>query len=279
MRVKKYKSKMKLSKIIILSALCMLAASCSPDIEKGLVLHSDFEGDARDESPNNYNGALRGRAEISEDSAVGESSVYFDGNRAYVEYPSEKVYFNTDYSVSIWVKWEEERQFSRIFDFNQVLPGYGNSLSLYAGRPDKKGRNNLWLEQWAYVEDGTVKNIIDVNKEPAEAALEYDFQTGKWDHYVIVYKASALNLLGSKKDSKGLKVPFKGKLTLYVNGKKVDHTAHCLKPQNVPTVDNWLGRSRYTSDPLFKGWMDDFRIYDRCLTAKEIEELYNLGSE
>jgi len=270
---------MKLSKIIILSALSMLAASCSPNLEKGLILHSDFEGDARDESPNALNGELRGRAEISEDSAVGESSVYFDGARAYVEYPAGKIYFNTDYSVSIWVKWEESREYSRIFDFNQVMPGQGNAVSLYAGRTTKKGKNDIWFDQWAVTEDDAVRSIIDVNKEPSEASMGYDYKTGQWDHYVIVYKASALNLLGAKKNLQGLKVPYKGKVTLYVNGKKVGSTARCMKPQNIPTVANWLGRSRYTADPLFKGWMDDFRIYDRCLSAKEIKDLYNLGSE
>ena len=278
MRVKKI-SEMKLSKIIILSALCMLAASCGPKLEKGLVLYSPFEEDASDYGPFDLDGELLNKASIADDSAVGESSVYLDGDMAYVEYPSGKAYFNTDYTVSVWVKWEEPRVFARIFDFNQIMPGEGNAIALYSGSLVNGIKNDMWFEQWAVTEDGAVRNIIDVDKVPAEASLGYDYKTGQWDHYVIVYKASALNLRGTKKGLKGQKVPYKGKVTLYVNGKKVGQTTRCMKPQALPTVANWLGRSRYSGDPRFKGWMDDFRIYSRCLSGKEIDALYKLGSE
>ena len=270
---------MKFSKIIILSALCILAASCGQNLDKGLVLHSDFEGDANDYSSNHLDGILRNGAEISDDCAVGESSIYFDGERAYVEYPSGEIYFNKNYTVSIWVKWEEAKPFSRIFDFNQVMPGDGNAFSLFAGKSSLEAENELWFEQW--IADGydAVRNILDVNENASEASLGYEFQTGQWDNYVLVYKASAANSKGTKVNAKGQKVPYKGVLTLYVNGKKAGSTTCCMKPQNLPTVANWLGRSRYPADPYFKGWMDDFRIYDRCLSGKEIQALYNLGSE
>ena len=271
---------MKFSKIIILSALCILAVSCTQNnLDRGLVLHSDFEGDARDYSPNHLDGILRNNAEISDDCAVGESSVYFNGERAYVEYPAGEVYFNKNYSVSIWVKWEEARVFSRILDFNQVMPGDGNSISLFAGLPSDDSKNDLWFEQW--IADGydAVRNVLDVTENPDDASLGYEFQTGQWDHYVLVYKASAPNLHGTKVNAKGQKVPYKGVVTLYVNGKKAGSTTCCMQPQDIPTVANWLGRSRYSADPMFKGWLDDFRIYDRCLSDSEIQALYNLGSE
>ena len=269
---------MKFSKIILLSALCIMAASCSQDLNDGLVLYSDFERDAKDFGPYHFDGIFRNGAEISDDCPVGESSVYLDGDRAYVEYPTEAVYFNRNYSVSIWVKWEESREFSRIFDFNQIMPGDGNAVSLYAGRPSKGSDNDLWFEQWVVDGYDAIRNIIDINNDPADASLGYAIKTGQWDHYVIVYKESASNPNRNKVNAKGQKVPYKGELTLYVNGKKAGRTTHCMMPQNLPTVANWLGRSRYASDPMFKGWMDDFRIYNRCLSDKEIQALYNLGS-
>jgi hypothetical protein len=39
------------------------------------------------------------------------------------------------------------------------------------------------------------------------------------------------------------------------------------------TTDNWIGRSLYNVDPYFKGKVDDFRIYGRVLSAKEISAL------
>lgn len=273
-------TEMKFSKIIAMAALCFLAASCGSDLNRGLVLYSNFEGDARDLSSNKLDGILRDGAEISDDCAVGESSIYFNGERAYVEYPSGEVYFQKDYSVSIWVKWEECRQFSRVFDFNQVMPGDGNAVSMLIGRHTESATSYLWFDQWAVNSDGeVVESILDVYNEPGDGYLGYKAQTGQWDHYVLVYDSSASNPNGTVENSKGRKVPFKGAVTLYVNGKKVGTTHNCMKPQDIPTVANWLGRSRYMAEPRFKGWMDDFRIYDRCLSENEITALYKLGSE
>jgi hypothetical protein len=37
--------------------------------------------------------------------------------------------------------------------------------------------------------------------------------------------------------------------------------------------NNWIGRSQNASDPFFAGLVDDFRIYQRGLTAAEVAEL------
>jgi hypothetical protein len=42
------------------------------------------------------------------------------------------------------------------------------------------------------------------------------------------------------------------------------------------TANNWLGRSQFTSDPYFNGWLDDFRVYRRALSQSEIEALMAL---
>jgi hypothetical protein len=39
------------------------------------------------------------------------------------------------------------------------------------------------------------------------------------------------------------------------------------------TTQNWLGRSQWSSDALFVGILDDFRIYSRALTAGEVRYL------
>lgn len=269
---------MKSFKLSILSILCLAAVSCGVNLEKGLVIHSDFEGNAKDLSPNHFDGALRSGATISGDCAVGDSSVYFNGDRAYVEYPERKVYFDGDYSISIWVKWEECHLWDRILDFNQVMPMSGNAVTWLIGRSDEDTENALWFDQWIFHEDIPVESILDQRKFPADAYLGYDVKLGQWDHYVVVYDSSARNPLGVQQNTKGENVPYKGKVTLYVNGKKTGESVHCLKPQPITTVANWLGRSRFSADPHFKGWMDDFRIYDRKLSAKEVTALYDLGN-
>ena len=270
---------MKNIKFFALSIMLLGAVSCGPNIERGLVLHSDFERDARDLGPNHYDGFFRNGAEISDDCVVGESSVYLNGEGAYVEYPEGKVYFDGDYSVSIWVKWEECRLASRILDFNQVMPQAGDAVSWFIGLPEEGTSNNLWFTQWTTADGVPVQSGHDITAVPSEAYLGYNVTPGQWDHYVIVYSSSAKNPLGNQQNEKGQKLPYRGKVTLYVNGEKVGENYHCFKPQPVPTVANWLGRSRYQADPRFCGKMDDFRIYDRKLSEKEIIALYDLGAD
>jgi hypothetical protein len=64
--------------------------------------------------------------------------------------------------------------------------------------------------------------------------------------------------------------------TVYFNGVAVaSNTAMTLKPSSLAnTTANWLGRSQYTSDPYLNGKIDNFRIYNRALSAAEVQQLF-----
>jgi hypothetical protein len=48
-----------------------------------------------------------------------------------------------------------------------------------------------------------------------------------------------------------------------------------LRPSNLGnTMNNWIGRSAFSQDPYFAGLIDDFRVYNRALTAADITALY-----
>jgi hypothetical protein len=48
-----------------------------------------------------------------------------------------------------------------------------------------------------------------------------------------------------------------------------------LRPSSIGnTANNFIGRSAYAQDPYFSGLVDDFRVYNRALTAAEITALY-----
>jgi hypothetical protein len=53
------------------------------------------------------------------------------------------------------------------------------------------------------------------------------------------------------------------------------NTAMTLKPSSLgSTTQNWIGRSMFSADPYLDGQIDDFRIYDRALSAAEVQALY-----
>jgi hypothetical protein len=64
-----------------------------------------------------------------------------------------------------------------------------------------------------------------------------------------------------------------------VDGVQVgQNTAMTIKPSDMgATTQNWIGRSQYSSDPYLNGYVDDFRIYTRALTASEIAALAALS--
>jgi len=247
-------------------------------LREGLVLYADFEGDASDRSPNQYNGVLHG-AIITNDAVVGKQAVYLDGKDDYIAFPENNIYFSGDYAISVWCKMESLDLWSRILDFNQDKPMSGNAVTWLIGRPAKGTEGNLWLDQWVMHNGIAVESILNQRATPADAYLNYNIVENEWLHLVVVYNSATENPLGMQKNTKGEDVPLEGMVTLYVNGEKKGVNVHCLKPQSVATVANWLGRSRFSPDPYYKGWMDDFRIYNRVLSEDDIRDLYNLRNK
>lgn len=249
------------------------------NINNGLVIHSTFDTNGNDISSNHYNAKLIG-ATISKESIVGEGCVYLNGTSDYIEYPTDKVYFNGNYSISIWCKMKSTQLWSRILDFNQDRPQKGNSITWLIGRSHNADSHDMWFDQWTTYKGTAVESIIDImQQDPANAYLHYDIIPDKWAHYIITYNSHAKNRIGIKKNRKGEDVPLEGIVTLYVDGKKIGTNEFCLKPQNIPTLANWLGRSRFALDPYFHGFMDDFRIYNRVLSLNEIKKLYHMKNK
>jgi len=272
---------MKMKKVVSLLSLTLFVGSSlmAQNLNKGLVIHSTFDKDAADLSQNHFNGKLKG-ASISKEGIIGDGCVYFNGKDSYVEYPRNKVYFNGDYSISIWCKMVTADLWVRILDFNQDKPQVGNSVTWLIGRSHQQGTHDMWFDQWVTYKGIAVESIPDIMQQnPANAYLHYNIVPNEWAHYVITYNSKAKNPNGIVKNRKGEEVPLEGIVTLYVNGKKVGTNDFCLKPQNAPTLANWLGRSRFAPDPYYNGYMDDFRIYNRILSPKEIQKLYSLKNK
>ena len=66
-------------------------------------------------------------------------------------------------------------------------------------------------------------------------------------------------------------------VTLYVDGKATTSTAITLRPSDFHPKRNYIGRSQYTADPFFVGYIDDLRIYNYALSATEVETIQNGG--
>ena len=70
-----------------------------------------------------------------------------------------------------------------------------------------------------------------------------------------------------------------GEVILYQQGVEVANFNTPLKLNNINDVNAFLGRSNFTGDANFQGEYDEFRIYERILTAQEVAGNFLAGPD
>jgi hypothetical protein len=191
---------------------------------------------ANDATGNGWNGTLVGGASF----VAGNSgnAVDLDGTNGYVSLPTGVVSNASTATVSAWVYLDSTSNYSRIFDF-----GSGTSTNMFLTPKNSSGKIRFAIK----LNDSSEQRI------DGQAALP----TGGWHHVAVTLNGSTG--------------------TLYVDGAQVGiNTAMTLKPSDMgATTKNWIGHSQYSADPYLDGRVDDFRIYNRALTASEVTHLKN----
>ncbi len=213
-----------------------------PDDETKPVVHYDFDDVdgtvVKDISGNGHDAALRGGAAIADNGRLGKM-LQLNGTDAYVELPDDVIYGLYRMSISAWVKPEELGNWARLFDFGSELdPPYPNLFLTL-----NSGNNNL---RFAYEEDGG--SSFQVNGGSP-------LKLNEWNHVAVMISGT--------------------KAVLYVNGEKIAENAEFqFLPSSISgMVSNLIGKSHYTADSYYKGGIDDFRIYNRELSAEELKAL------
>ena len=63
----------------------------------------------------------------------------------------------------------------------------------------------------------------------------------------------------------------KDSVCIYVDGElKASTTDITIRPSDFHPVMNYIGRSQFSNDPFFKGYLDDLRVYNYALNASEL---------
>lgn len=166
-------------------------------------------------------------------------AIDLDGTSHYITLPAG-VANGDDMTVAAWVNWDGGAAWQRIFDF-----GTGTSAYLFL---TPRSANN------------TMRFAIRTPASGGEQRLETTaLPTNTWTHVAVVLHGDA------------------GKL--FINGTLVASNAITLDPSAIRPTLNYLGKSQFTADPLFKGRLDDFHIYNRALADFEIANLANPGHD
>jgi hypothetical protein len=162
----------------------------------------------------------------------------FNGTDQYVMLPIGIVSALTDFSISAWIYQTRGAVGfgDRLFDF-----GTGTTVNMFIT-----------------TDGNALRYAVTRGGHPAEQTLLTSgiLALKSWQHLAVTQAAATA--------------------TLYHNGAAVAQSAATtLDPAALGvTTQNWIGRSQYVTDHYLGGEVDEFRIYDRALSAAEVMELY-----
>jgi subtilisin len=246
---------MKWSEVWSFTTVSAPTGDCSV-VSDGLVACYPFNRNANDESGNGNHAIINGTTLTNDRFGNNESAYGFDGISNYIKIWStdemnQKVN-TTEGAISVWFSPDINTRYESSFVY-QYDSGANDRLYLDTtvhdwltpgGKP-----NNLLV--------GIGDNISTHNGLFSKS--EISDGDGSWYHTVVVWQAD-------------------GTVKLYFNG-KLDNSSAFNNPGFIfkGKESFYLGRSLDLNVRLFKGLIDDLRVYNRALAESEIQTLHNLG--
>ncbi len=189
-----------------------------------------------------YNGTLFNNVEWAEGKHDSGISLS-SGRRSHLQLAPGIVSDLSAFTISTWVNFTMANANSRIFDF-------GNSETSYMMLSPKVGNN--------------IRYTITTGSAIFIAETPYTFNTGEWAYVTITQSGTAFKI--------------------FINGEeKFSTNTATVKPSDLgETALNYLGRSQSSTDAYSTFLMDEFRIYNKALSAAEIvsimeESVYSLS--
>ena len=244
------------------------------DLEKGLVLYYKFDNNL-DDSADDYDGEETGS--IAFDNGVLDKAAEFDGSNDKIQQSEiNGELFTKDYSISLWFNldgWEHvvDRNCGAerlcIGDLNQktsqaLVQKRGNVGSFILGI---SGMETFYPTQSCEIDDnyhklGFMPGINLTNYCGKWLKYNDEIENNKWYHVVATYDSS------------------NGESKLYVNGNLVDSEEFGrLKTETTTNLLIAGAPGNDTDWRNFDGKLDDLRIYDRVISKKEVNALYDLA--
>ena len=208
----------------------------------GLVLYYALDGDALDSSGNHIDGTIFGATPATDRFGSTNGCLKFDGNGQYVRAPADQLPSGVR-TVSLWFKANQTASNPGLFGYG----GAGCGTSFFMG-----------LSHW-----GNGSYSASTHCDVYSLVVHYaSAPTDKWYHWVAVM------------DEVGL--------TFYINGEVIGSRVGTITTSVIGTdlglgvVSSTSGQVPYVDAEVgyLSGFLDDFRIYNRALSASEIRILY-----
>jgi hypothetical protein len=203
----------------------------------GLVALYTMDDNVQDSSGKNYHGTLTGDSGYN--AGYSGKALNFNGSSTYVALP-----------------------------LGPLMPTLSNAT--VATHVNFNGGTGSWQRVFDFGADSTVYMFLSP-RQSTSGAMRFAIRTAAAGEQ-IVDSPAAVSLgwhhMAVSIDSTTMR------MKLYLDGEQVGEAATTLLPKDLGnTTQNWLGRSQYTADAYFSGMLDEFRIYNRVLSAAEVRYL------
>jgi len=200
------------------------------------VSFSDTTGNAVKEVWGGYTARLNTAATLTE-GYNGNGLKLNGGTTSYVSLDADPISSLSDFTIATWVKMDALSNWMRIFDF-----GTGTSKYMFL-TPQVNTSNG----------QSTVRYAIKNGAAEQSVSYSYTWPLNTWTHVAITQSGNSV--------------------ALYINGQQVAaNNEMTIKPADIGiTTQNYIGKSQF-NDPLLKASVDEFKIFNRALTASEIAD-------
>ncbi|MGI6296864.1 MAG: LamG-like jellyroll fold domain-containing protein [Armatimonadota bacterium] len=194
---------------------------------------------------NNLNATYQGGVSLNQAGALsgdsGSKSVDFNGTNGYVSLPSGYDSFGGGFTCEFWAYPTAVQTWARFVDM-----GNGpNADNIVIAR--EAATNNIRF----YLYRGSTSAGILVGANA--------ISLNTWQHFVATIDTSGWG-------------------RIYKNGSLIAQGPMSV-PEAITRSNVYIGKSNWEADTYYKGRMDEFAIYDRCLSASEISDHYAKASQ
>jgi len=203
----------------------------------GAVAHYKFDGDALDASGNGLNGTVYGTTALVEDRFFKPNSAYSFYDNSSIKVPhSPKLNFSGQFTFAVWMN-----QAGGISAFNCIL--------------GKDYTKEFGFGTWGTgCQEPTYPRLIVGNVETQTSTLS-PITCFTWTHVAVTFDDA------------------KDEVKFYINGVLTETLTNTgtITPTSTPLG---IGEDGFYVDQFY-GVLDDIRIFDKVLTATEIDAIYN----
>lgn len=226
---------------ILLFSICLGQGS----LNNGLVLHLPMDGNTTDVSGNAHQPIVKNISFGNNCSGNASQAAYFNGNNSMLEIPASTALNGTEkLTVSFWVKTETNTA-QPLFSRAKAVPGedpkYGYALELNGS---KQPFFSMITPPLCHIYTNWISDPTPL-------------PTQTWTSIIIIFD--------------GIQI------SIYTNGVLTGQSFTSFDKLSFCQADLplFIGAVYADQQQTFKGWIDDFRIYNRAITDEEMRVLSN----